>query len=74
MGYFAGFLTKRHDAGSRVLDSRFSGTGASFRHEWGHGSLPTPCSVSFALEVYGQDSWLLGIRREDRPNSPGDVI
>ena len=74
MEYFAGFLKKRHGAGSRVLDSRFSGTAASFRHEWGHGSLPTPCSAKFALEAYGEDSWLLRIRREDRPNSPGDAI
>jgi len=74
MEYFAGFLTKRHSAGSRVLDSRFSGTTASFRNEWGHDSLPTPCSVTFALEAYGENSWLLRIRREDRPNSPGDAI
>jgi hypothetical protein len=74
MEYFAGFLTKRHSAGSRELDSRFSGTTASFRFEWGHDSLPTPCSVTFALEAYGENSWLLRIRREDRPNSPGDAI
>ncbi len=74
MEYFAGFLTKRHSAGSRVLDSRFSGATASFRFEWGHDSLPTPCSVTFALEAYGENSWLLWIRREDRPNSPGDAI
>jgi len=72
--YFAGFLAKRYGAGSRVLDSRFFGTTASFRHEWGHGSLPTPCSVTFALEAYGEDSWLLRIRREDQPNSPGDTL
>jgi hypothetical protein len=74
MEYFARFLTKRHSAGSRVLDSRFSGTTASFRVEWGHDSLPTPCSVTFVLEAYGENSWLLRIRREDRPNSPGDAI
>jgi hypothetical protein len=74
MEYFAGFLTKRHSAGSRVLDSRSYGTTASFRYEWGHDSLPTPCSVTFALEAYGEDSWLLRIRREDCPNSPGDAI
>src|SRR6267154_417220 len=44
------------------------------KHEWGHGSLPTPCSVTFALEAYGEDSWLLRIRREDQPNSPGDTL
>jgi hypothetical protein len=74
MEYFAGFLTKRHSAGSRVLDSRFTGTTASFRYEWGHDLLPTPCSVTFALESYREDSWLLRIRREDRPNKLGDAI
>lgn len=74
MEYFAGFLTKRYGAGSRVLDSRFSGTAASFRHEWGHGSLPNPCSVTFALEAYDEGSWLLRIQRGDRPNSPGDAL
>jgi hypothetical protein len=74
MEYFAGFLTKRGSVGSRVLDSRFSGTTASFRFEWGHDWRPAPCSVTFALELYGENSWLLRIRREDRPNSPGDAI
>jgi hypothetical protein len=74
MEYFAGFLTKRYGAGSRVLDSRFSGTTASFSFEWGHDSLPTPCSLAFALEADGENSWVLRIRREDRPNSPGDAI
>jgi hypothetical protein len=74
MEYFAEFLIKRHGAGSRVLDSRFSGTTASFRFEWGCDLLPTPCSVKFALEAYGENSWLLRIRREDRPNKPGDAI
>lgn len=74
MEYFAGFLTKRHSAGSRVLDSRFSGTTVSFRFEWGQDLLPTPCSVTFSLEAYGENSWLLRIRREDRPNAPGDAL
>jgi hypothetical protein len=74
MEYFAGFLIKRYGAGSRVLDCRFSGTIVSFRFEWGHDSLPTPCILKFALEAYGENSWLLRIRREDRPNKPGDAI
>ena len=74
MEYFRGFLVKRSGAGCRVLDSRFSGTTASFRFEWGHGSPATPCGVAFALDAYGEDSWLLRIQREDRPNSPGDAI
>ena len=74
MEYFAGFLTKRYGAGSRVLDSRFSGTTASFGFEWGRDSLPTPCSVTFTLEADDENSWLLRIRREDRPNKPGDAI
>jgi hypothetical protein len=72
--YFAEFLIKRHPAGSRVLNPRFSSATASFRFEWGRDSLPTPCSVTFALEAYGENSWLLRIRREDRPNSPGDAF
>jgi hypothetical protein len=74
MEYFAVFLTKSHNVGSRVLDFRLSDTTASFRYEWGHNSLPTRCSVTFALEAYGENSWLLRIRREDRPNSLGDGI
>jgi hypothetical protein len=73
MEYFAGFLIKTQ-IGSRVLGPRFSGTTVSFRFEWGHDSLPTPCSVTFALEAYGENSWLLQIRRKDRPNSAGDAI
>jgi hypothetical protein len=49
MEYFAGFLTKRHIAGSRVLDSRFSGTTASFRNEWGHDSLESQCTHSVLM-------------------------
>jgi hypothetical protein len=74
MEHFTGFLTKRGGAGSRVLDSRIAGTAASFRYEWGRDSLPTPCSVTFGLEAYDERSWLLRIRREDRPNSPGDAL
>jgi hypothetical protein len=30
--------------------------------------------LKFALEANGENSWLLQIRREDRPNKPGDAI
>lgn len=66
--YFAGFLTKRYGAGSRVLDFCFLGTTASFRLEWGRDSLSsTPCSVTFTLQPDGDNSWLLRIQRDDRP-------
>ncbi len=73
MEYFAEFLARRV-VSSRVLDRLFSSNSASFRYEWGHDSLPAPCVLTFALEAHGENSWLLRIRREDRPNSPGDAI